>query len=292
MKMILVQSGPPRPSVGDNFDVALFNASSNTVQKTGFQCSATCVTTTSSYVQEVELPLKNCERELQFVVTRFVNKQGGVRANLCAFILFFLLAFCAFDVSAATDKTPQAVTKQERVILFVGDSLTAGYGVKKEDGFPEKAGEILKTKGKNVKIINGGISGSVSADADKRVKWFLKAKPEILVLALGANDGLKGTPPQVIKKNLALAIDVAKAGNVKVLLAGIRVFENLGADYTSAFARIFPELAREKGVKLFPFLLEGVALEKELNQSDGKHPNAKGHDVIAKAIAAELEKML
>ena len=292
MKMILVQSGPPRPSVGDNFDVALFNASSNTVQETGFQCSATCVTTTSSYVQEVELPLKNCERELQFVVTRFVNKQGGVRANLCAFILFFLLAFCAFDVSAATDKTPQAVTKQERVILFVGDSLTAGYGVKKEDGFPEKAGEILKTKGKNVKIINGGISGSVSADADKRVKWFLKAKPEILVLALGANDGLKGTPPQVIKKNLALAIDVAKAGNVKVLLAGIRVFENLGADYTSAFARIFPELAREKGVKLFPFLLEGVALEKELNQSDGKHPNAKGHDVIAKAIAAELEKML
>ena len=234
-----------------------------------------------------ELPLKKPGWGVQFVVTRFVklNKPRALAPKLARLALG--LAF----LIGLSSKT-LATTPPEHVILFVGDSLTAGYGVKKEEGFPERAGEILKAHGKTVKIINGGISGSVSADADKRVKWFLKAKPEILVLALGANDGLKGTPPQVIKKNLALAIDVAKSGNVKVVLAGIRVFENLGADYTKAFAQIFPALAKEKGVTLFPFLLEGVALQKDLNQSDGKHPNAKGHEVIAKNIAAELEKML
>lgn len=250
------------------------------------------MSTLSSYVQGPELPLKKPSPPSQFVVTRFVYKRTVKRALAAKTSSLMLLVFALAFALVVTPQVHAETKASPHVILFVGDSLTAGYGVKKEEGFPERAGELLNAQGKNVKIINGGISGSVTADADKRVKWFLKAKPEILVLALGANDGLKGTPPEVIKKNLALAIDVAKTGNVKVLLAGIRVFENLGSNYTKAFARIFPDLAKEKNVRLLPFLLEGVALQKDLNQADGKHPNAKGHDVIAKTISKELEKML
>ncbi len=202
------------------------------------------------------------------------------------------LVTASFLILLSTFPSHALAQSSERVILFIGDSITAGYGVKKEEAFPERVGEILTAKGHKVKIINGGISGSVTAEADKRVRWFLKTKPEILVLALGANDGLKGTPVEVVKKNLAQAIDLAKENKVKVLLAGMRVFENLGADYTRAFQQVFKELAQEKKVAFMPFLLEGVALDKGLNQSDGKHPNAKGNEVIAKNVARELEKLL
>jgi acyl-CoA thioesterase-1 len=180
--------------------------------------------------------------------------------------------------------------------LFIGDSLTDGYGVKKEEAFPSRVGEILNASqrlhGRTVKIINAGISGSLSADADRRLLWHLKAKPDVMVLELGANDGLKGTPPPVIKKNLAAVIDLATAHHVKVLLAGMRVFSNFGDAYTREFEKIYFDLAKEKKVAFLPFLLEGVALKKELNQADGKHPNAEGHKVIAQNVAKALEKVL
>lgn len=194
-----------------------------------------------------------------------------------------------FTLLIIVSSISQAATK---TIVFVGDSITAGYGVKKEEGYPERVGTLLNAEKKDVKIVNGGISGSVTADADRRVRWYLKSKPEVIVLALGANDGLKGTPVKIIKDNLAKAIDVAKTGNVKVLLVGIRVFENLGSDYTKDFAKLFADLAKEKKVAFLPFLLEGVALDKKLNQDDGKHPNAKGHEVIAKHVLPELTKLL
>lgn len=214
-----------------------------------------------------------------------------------AFLLFFLgsIHHGASANELASKDSPQTVTKQKqasKLIVFIGDSLTEGYGVKREEAYPEKVRGILERKGHSVQVINAGISGSVSAEADRRVKWQLRAKPQILVLALGANDGLKGTPPAVVKKNLALAIDEAQKAGVQVLLAGIKVFTNFGASYAKEFEQIYPDLAREKKVRLMPFLLEGVALDKSLNLPDGKHPNAKGHEIIAENVAKELEKML
>lgn len=181
---------------------------------------------------------------------------------------------------------------RERTVVFIGDSITAGYGVKKEEAFPHLIGERLRSKGHAVKVINGGVSGSVSAEADRRVRWFLKAQPDLFVLALGANDGLKGTPPDVIKKNLRQAIDLAQANRIPVLLIGIQVFSNFGPDYTKAFKDVYSELARETKVEFMPFLLEGVALQKSLNISDGKHPNAKGHQVIAENVGDRVESIL
>lgn len=226
-------------------------------------------------MQGVEIPFKIWRDAARFGIRRLWD------LDIVAIFIFLSLMSHAWTATAAT-----------KTIVFVGDSITAGYGVKKDEGFPERIGEILKSEKIDVKIVNGGISGSVTADADRRIRWYLKSKPDVIVLALGANDGLKGTPVKVIKTNLEKAIDVAKAEKAKVLLAGMRVFENLGADYTKEFAKVFSDLAKEKRVAFIPFLLEGVALDKNLNQDDGKHPNAKGHEVIAKRVAPEISKLL
>jgi acyl-CoA thioesterase-1 len=182
--------------------------------------------------------------------------------------------------------------KGQKTIVFVGDSLTEGYGVKLEQAFPAIAGEILRKDKHDIKIVNGGISGSVSADADRRVTWFLKVKPDILVLELGSNDALKGTPVAVIEKNLEHALLVADNAHLKVLILGMHIYTNFGPVYAKKFAAIFPKLAKEHHAALVPFLLEDVALKPALMQSDQKHPNVEGHALVAKRVAAALEKLL
>ncbi len=177
-------------------------------------------------------------------------------------------------------------------ILFIGDSLTAGYGVRKDEAFPALIEKKLKAAGRNVKITNGGVSGSVSAEADRRLRWHLKAKPSILFLSLGANDALKGTPPGVIKSNLEKAILLAKENDIKVILGGVRIFTNFGTRYAADFEKIYADLAREQKVAFVPFILEDVALDKSLNLSDGKHPNPRGHERVAAGVLKVLEPML
>ena len=191
-----------------------------------------------------------------------------------------------------TAPSVQAETAAQSVIVFIGDSLTQGYGVRAEESYPELVGKKLREKGYAVKIINGGISGSVTAEADRRLRWYLKAKPQIVVLALGANDGMKGTPTAVIESNLIKAVDIAQENKLTVLLAGLKMFSNLGPDYVRKFDEIYPRIAKQKKVRLIPFLLEDVALQKEFNQTDMRHPNAKGHEVIAVRVAKELEPLL
>lgn len=231
------------------------------------------------------------------------------RFHLRVFVIAALWVFTialdhpSYGQDVAQRRTPpQAVTsvkkndvkknEEMKTLLFIGDSLTAGYGVKKEESFPERIGVLLQTRGHRVKIINGGISGSVTAEADRRVKWFLRTKPDILFLSLGANDALKGTPPKVIKANLEKAIDLAQSNGIRVVLGGIRIFSNYGADYGREFEAVYKELAAEKKLVFVPFLLDGVALKKDLNQPDGKHPNAKGHEVIAENLTRVLEPLL
>jgi acyl-CoA thioesterase I len=182
---------------------------------------------------------------------------------------------------------------QAKTILFIGDSLTAGYGLDDENKSYVKLIESeLKKKGKEVKVLNGSVSGSTTATGLKRLQWYKKAKADILVLALGANDGLRGLKIENTKKQLANIIDEAKKLDMEVLLAGMLMPPNYGPEYTKQFKNIFTELALEKKVRFIPFLLEGVAGVKELNQADGIHPNEKAQEILKNTVMAQLEPML
>jgi acyl-CoA thioesterase-1 len=177
---------------------------------------------------------------------------------------------------------PAAVPAQ---VLIIGDSLTAGLGVMPEQAYPDLVQEMLNKADKGrVKVINAGISGSTSAGSYSRLKWYLKARPSVLVLALGANDGLRGLPVEDMEKNLDKAIVLAKEAGIKVILCGMEVPPNYGPGYTARFRKVFPDLAGKHGVPLIPFLLEGVAGQADLNQADGIHPNAAGHKIIAHTV--------
>jgi acyl-CoA thioesterase-1 len=178
-------------------------------------------------------------------------------------------------------------------IVFLGDSLTEGYEVDAKSAFPALVAERLRTRGwPEIEVVNAGVSGSTSASAVSRLRWQLRGKPDLVVLALGANDGLRGIDTQTTKKHLAEAIDVARGEEVVVLLAGMKMPPNYGGDYTQAFESLFSELAAEKGVALIPFLLDGVAARTELNLPDGIHPNADGYSVIADTVITHLLPLL
>lgn len=180
-------------------------------------------------------------------------------------------------------------------ILCLGDSLTEGYGVAKTEAWPAVAESILRQKKLDVTLVNAGISGSTSASAPARIRWHLKSKIKFdwMILALGANDGLRGQPVKGLKKNLELSVESAKsAGIKKVILAGIKVPPNYGKKYASEFSDVYTELARTLKLPLIPFLLEDVAAKPELNLPDGIHPNALGHKIIGQNVAKFIESNL
>lgn len=178
-------------------------------------------------------------------------------------------------------------------ILFLGDSLTEGHNLSKEFSYPTVVGNMLSKKGhKDIKILNGGVSGSTTASGLSRLRWFMKAKPNILVLALGANDGLRGTKLESTEKNLRAIVTMAQANKIKVILCGMMLPPNYGKSYTQKFSKIFLDISKEYKLKTVPFLLKGVAGNKELNLADGIHPNEKGYEVVAKNILEVLEKEL
>lgn len=193
------------------------------------------------------------------------------------FTLFFLLA---------------ALTVQAKTILVLGDSLTEGYHLSKEEAFPFLVEVELKNQGKKVKVINGGSSGATSASGLKRLDWYLRAKPDILILILGANDGLRGLKNEDTEKNLSGVIEKAQSQNITVILGGMQMPTNYGASYRNEFAAIYPKLAKKYKIKLIPFILEGVGGVPEMNLPDGIHPNAKGHQLMAKTVLKYLEGLL
>ena len=178
-------------------------------------------------------------------------------------------------------------------ILFLGDSITAGYGVAKEDAYPALLGQTLESLGiHHVEIINGSISGSTTASALSRLKWFQKASPDILVLALGANDGLRGLSVENMEDNLGRAISFAKNNNMNVILGGMQIPPNYGPEYADAFKQVFTTLAEDHEIVLIPFLLEGVGGRSDMNQPDGIHPNREGHQQIAKTVFPFILKQI
>jgi acyl-CoA thioesterase I len=170
-------------------------------------------------------------------------------------------------------------------ILFLGDSLTEGLGVSKEESFPNLVQSLIQNElKKDITVINGGVSGSTTSDALARLKWYLKRKPYIVFVALGANDGLRGLNLEESQKNLEEIIKYAQESNAKVLLAGMLIPPNYGPEYSKRFKEMYEQIKSKYNLKSMPFLLDGVAGKKELNQNDGIHPNVEGHKYIAKKV--------
>jgi acyl-CoA thioesterase-1 len=178
------------------------------------------------------------------------------------------------------------------VVVCLGDSLTEGYGLEPEQAYPHLLERKLRESGRDVRVVNAGISGSTSASAVARLRWQLKSEPDVVVIALGGNDGLRGVDVEATEANLSEAIALAKANGVRVLLAGMKLPPNYGPEYTAAFEALFPSLAQKHGVALLPFLLEGVAAKPELNLPDGIHPNARGAKIVTQNVYEALRRLL
>lgn len=174
-----------------------------------------------------------------------------------------------------------------KVVLFFGDSLTAGYGLSPEDAFPAVVEKSLRKSGADVRVINAGLSGETSAGGLTRIDWILRQSIDVFVLELGANDGLRGLPITETKKNLQTIIDKVKAKNpnCKIVLAGMMVPPNMGKEYANGFRNVFPDISKKNNAVLIPFLLDGVGGIERLNQADGIHPTAEGHAIVGENLA-------
>ena len=178
------------------------------------------------------------------------------------------------------------------VILDFGDSLTAGFGLPAAQSFPARLQAWLHERGIAARVINAGVSGDTTAGGLARLDWALAEKPDLVILALGANDALRGIDPAVVRNNLEKMIEKIEAAGAKVLLLGMLAPPNWGEEYKRAFDSIFPELARLHHLPLYPFFLEGVAMKPELNQPDGLHPNEQGIAVLVDKVAPYVVSLI
>jgi acyl-CoA thioesterase-1 len=177
-------------------------------------------------------------------------------------------------------------------ILALGDSLTAGYGLAEGDGFTVKLQKALKDKGYDVQVINAGVSGDTTAGGRARLDWALGDQPQVAVVELGANDGLRGLDPASTRENLDAILTTLKDRKIPTLLAGMYAPRNLGREYGDRFNAIYPDLAAKHDVPLYPFFLDGVAMDPKLNQEDGMHPNAKGVAIVVDGILPHLTRLI
>jgi acyl-CoA thioesterase I len=177
-------------------------------------------------------------------------------------------------------------------IVALGDSITAGLGLPPDEAYPARLQNTLKEHGYPFEVVNAGVSGDTSADGLRRVDWALDGDVQVLILALGGNDGLRGLPPAQMKQNLQWIITKARQRGISVLLVGMEAPPNYGERYTSEFRKVFRDLAADNHVPFVPFLLQGVAGVPDLNQADGIHPTARGAERVADLLWPRLEQMI
>ena len=230
----------------------------------------------------------------------FLTHLAGSKAP-CQFMNLTLLPASAEETllknkDSTAGNGRRSVPAEQYRIVFFGDSITAGFGVDSEIAYPAVIESLFLAKGLNVSIFNAGVSGDTTSNGLQRLEWTLRGgakdhSAEVFVLALGSNDGLRGLSTQEMAKNLEAIVAKIKQTHphTEIILVGAKAPPNMGHDYETAFSEAFPALAKKTEVALVPFLLEGVAGERELNQADGIHPNAAGHKKIANILLPYLE---
>jgi acyl-CoA thioesterase-1 len=177
-------------------------------------------------------------------------------------------------------------------VVFLGDSLTAGLGVDAEQAFPALVGEALRREARPVDVVNAGVSGDTTAGGVRRLDWLLRQKPDVVVVGLGGNDGLRGLKLEASEQNLREIVRKSREAGASVLLLGMLIPPNYGPEYAAQFRDVYPRIAKETGVALVPFLLEGVGGDPKLNQPDGIHPTAEGHRIIAATVVTALRPLV
>lgn len=209
--------------------------------------------------------------------------------NVVAGQLFVIL----WLVAAVAGHPSEAVADDDRPrIVAFGDSLTAGLGVASEEAYPARLQRRLDEQGLRFRVINAGVSGDTTAGGVRRVDWVLKSRPNLIILELGANDGLRGLNLQETKANLERIVQRCQEASVTVVLAGMKLPPNYGSDYTKGFEAIYPALAKQYRLTLIPFFLDGVAGSAALNQADGIHPTGEGYRVIADKVLDTVKPLL
>jgi acyl-CoA thioesterase I len=212
-------------------------------------------------------------------------------ANMVSRVLLYnwLIAALGFAFACGAAAAPAGPPIR---IVVLGDSLVAGFQLAPADAFPAQLERELKARGHAVEVINAGVSGDTTAAGLERLNWAVPERTDAVILELGANDALRGLDPARAKTNLDKMIAALRAGGSEVLLAGMLAPRNLGDAYTKAFDGIYPELAQKHGIVLYPFFLDGVALNAQLNLADGLHPNRKGVAEIAKRMLPAVEQLI
>jgi len=216
------------------------------------------------------------------------------------FILVLLVSLAGCGEAPSSDgaapRTALQTPPVRGTIVAMGDSLTAGLGVAETEAYPALLQKKLAAAGHYFNVVNAGVSGETSSGAFARIDWVISAlKPDLIILETGANDGLRGIDPDVLRTNLDRIVAVIKSRDIAVILCGMQMLPNLGPAFTQAFKDIYPEIARKHAVSLIPFFLEGVAGDPQYNQPDGLHPTADGYrrivDHIFPHVLAEIEKL-
>ena len=198
----------------------------------------------------------------------------------------FVLALLVIAVAI-----PQAFA-ETRKVLVLGDSIAAGFGLPVSEALPAKLEAKLRAEGHDVRVINAGVSGDTTAAGLARLDWVLGGKPDFAVVQLGANDMLRGLSPAETRKNLDIILTQLDKASVPTLLVGMKAGRNLGADYAKSFDGVFPDLAKTHNIELYPFLLDGIALDPRLNQGDGIHPNERGVAVLVDRLTPYVVRLL
>jgi acyl-CoA thioesterase I len=208
--------------------------------------------------------------------------------QIFGWIISTLILGCSLAGCSRSDAPEASTEKQEIVydgtIVAVGDSLTAGLRVNEEEAYPARLENKLREGGYPWRVINAGISGETSSGVLSRINWVLKLEPDIVILETGANDGLRGTSPNLTRKNLEETVSILQENGVTVVLAGMKMVTNLGRQYLKEYSAVYPEVAKKYDLIFIPFFLERVAGKWSLNQQDGIHPNGEGYKVVAETV--------
>ena len=213
-----------------------------------------------------------------------------MKVERCCPTLTIMLRISA--VLAAIFMMIQPAAAQPVTIMALGDSLTAGYGLQPSDAFPVKLEAALKARGHDVTVVNAGVSGDTAVDGYSRLDWSLSEDVDAVIVELGANDALRGLPPEQAEAALDGILTKLAEKKIPALIAGMRAPPNMGPDYMTAFDGMYPRLAEKHGADLYPFFLDGVAAEASLNQADGIHPNPAGVDVVVSRILPKVEALI